>query len=172
MPVSSALSVDIETEANMRPGTPQSPTQALSEVDESEIRHKNSQSEAEINESFSRLERLFPKEDLTFSFTFHDEGLPIYIFDMWQLLVSLCNQFPEVYGAMLTLEDLVSINKQTDAFEIENFFILMEVYGSTPELSNIMSKIFDHQKQREESRKQLDKLCFKLNQTIESLTPL
>jgi hypothetical protein len=35
---------------------------------------------------------------------------------------------------MLTMEDLVSINKQTDAFEVENFFILMEVYGSTPEL--------------------------------------
>ena len=73
---------------------------------------------------------------------------------------------------MLTLEDLVSINKQTDAFEVENFFILMEVYGSTPELQNIMSKIFDHGKQREESRVQLGKFCAQLSLTIESLTSL
>jgi hypothetical protein len=125
-----------------------------------------------IDESFSRLKKLFSREDLTFSFNFHDEGLPSYIFDIWQMLHQLCNLLPDVYGAMLTLEDLVSLNKQTDAYEVENFFILMEVYGATPELETIISHIYDHKKQRAVSRSQVDTFCNKLSCTIEQLTAL
>ena len=78
----------------------------------------------------------------------------------------------EVHGAMLTLEDLINVNKHTDSFEIENFFILMEVYGTTPELSTIISKIYDHKKQREVSRDSLESLCITLTTSVEKLTTL
>jgi hypothetical protein len=55
----------------------------------------------------------------------------------------------EVQGAMLTLEDVVNVNKPSDALEAENFFILMEVYGATPEISTYLMKTYDHQASRQ-----------------------
>lgn len=54
----------------------------------------------------------------------------------------------EVHGAMLTLEDVVNVNKPTDLLEAENFFILMEVYGATPEISSYLPKAYDHKTSR------------------------
>lgn len=47
---------------------------------------------------------------------------------------------------MLTLEDVININKATDPFEVENFFILMEVYGSTPELNVFPGELYNHKR--------------------------
>jgi hypothetical protein len=55
----------------------------------------------------------------------------------------------EVQGAMLTLEDVVNVNKPSDPLEAENFFILMEVYGATPEISTYLMKAYDQQASRQ-----------------------
>lgn len=73
---------------------------------------------------------------------------------------------------MLVLEDIININKATEAFEVENFFILMEVYGFTPELPTFITKVYDHKTQRKVSIENLEKYLQVLQTSIDKLTAL
>lgn len=73
---------------------------------------------------------------------------------------------------MLLLEDVININKVTDPFEVENFFILMEVYGETPELATFINRVYDHTKQRKLSKENVEAFLVNIQQAIDKLTEL
>ena len=65
-----------------------------------------------------RLSKLFTNEDITPSRAYED-CLPPFLFDLWHIVTGLCNKFPTVLGGMLSLEDVININKYTSPFEVE-----------------------------------------------------
>ena len=64
------------------------------------------------------MRTLFPQDDITPSRAYED-SLPNYLFDLWHILFKVKGKIPEVHGAMLTLEDVININKDTVPFEVE-----------------------------------------------------
>ena len=79
---------------------------------------KNTQSTRLAEESITKLSKLFNMEDITPSRAFEDT-LPTFLFDLWHIVTSICNKFPQVLGGMISLEDVININKYTSAFEVE-----------------------------------------------------
>lgn len=71
-----------------------------------------------------RLTKLFTEEDITPSRAYEDT-LPTFLFELWHVLTGICNKFPTVLGGMLSLEDVININKYTAAFEVEVSFIFL-----------------------------------------------
>ena len=79
---------------------------------------KNTQRNRLAQESIKRLSKLFNIEDITPSRAYEDT-LPPFLFDLWHVLTGICNKFPGIMGGMLSLEDIININKYTSAFELE-----------------------------------------------------
>jgi hypothetical protein len=51
---------------------------------------------------------------------YEEETFPSQVFfDLWHIITSICNKMPEVTGGMLTLEDILNINKATEPLEVE-----------------------------------------------------
>ncbi len=87
-------------------------------MDEGEKQMKQSQNSKLADESYSRLLSVFSEDDIKASRAY-EEGLPNIVFDVWHILTGVCNKMPDVSGAMLTLEDIININKYTNPFEVE-----------------------------------------------------
>jgi hypothetical protein len=79
---------------------------------------KKLQNERLAQEATKRLTQLFTIEDITPSRAYEDT-LPSFLFDLWHILIQIANQLPNVQGGMLTMEDVININKATSPFEIE-----------------------------------------------------
>jgi hypothetical protein len=79
---------------------------------------KKIQNERLAQEATKRLAQLFTIEDITPSRAYEDT-LPSFLFELWHILIQIGNQLPNVQGAMLTMEDVININKETSPFEIE-----------------------------------------------------
>ena len=88
------------------------------DFDEIDPMLKNTQSTRLAEESIAKLSKLFNMEDITPSRAFEDT-LPTFLFDLWHIVTSICNKFPQVLGGMISLEDVININKYTSAFEVE-----------------------------------------------------
>ena len=88
------------------------------DFDEIDPMLKNTQSTRLAEESIAKLSKLFNVEDITPSRAFEDT-LPTFLFDLWHIVTSICNKFPQVLGGMISLEDVININKYTSPFEVE-----------------------------------------------------
>lgn len=88
------------------------------DFDEIDPMMKNTQSTRLAEESKAKLSKLFNVEEITPSRAFEDT-LPTFLFDLWHIVTSICNKFPQVLGGMISLEDVININKYTSAFEVE-----------------------------------------------------
>jgi hypothetical protein len=73
----------------------------------------------------------------------------------------------EIGGAMLTIEDIINVNKATEPFEVENFFILMEVYGETPEVPTFINKLYEHKTQRTIAKDKVEAFLVVLQKSID-----
>lgn len=71
-----------------------------------------------------------------------------FYIDLWNPLSTICFHMFDLQGANLTFYDVANINKDISAYEIENFFVFMIVYGSCPEIKSAAAPIYDHQMQR------------------------
>lgn len=139
---------------------------------DSEQMQRSVQSRELLAESLKRLTTVnfLDHQDLVLTAREEDEGLPGYIFDLWGALHALCNDFIDLQGGMLRLgDDIVGVNRYTSPFEVENFFILMEVYGETPELSTFINRLYDHKTQREAAKNTVEALVAKVQKTIERM---
>jgi hypothetical protein len=92
------------------------------DFDELQSRIKKTQANQLAQESIKRLAKLFNIVDITPSRAYEDT-LPSFLFDLWHILTALCNKFPTVLGGMLSLEDVININKYTSPFELEVILI-------------------------------------------------
>lgn len=109
---------DGEQYSEQQPLSPMSAKSVLSDLDEDDLKLKNSQSKDLIKDSRKWLSRLYTLEDITPSKLIEDY-LPSYIFEIWNVVTLICSKMTEVQGCMLTLEDIININKTTEPFEVE-----------------------------------------------------
>ena len=66
--------------------------------------------------------------------------IPTYYLTIQVELSKLVENLLGINAGIITLNDIVNINKQTRKGELQNFFMVMEVYGHCPDPSAIFEQ--------------------------------
>ena len=66
--------------------------------------------------------------------------LPIYFLTIQVELSKLVENLSGINAGTITLNDIVNINKQTRKGELQNFLMVMEVYGHSPDPAAIFEQ--------------------------------
>ena len=67
--------------------------------------------------------------------------IPLYYLTIQIELSVLVEKIQGISAGLLTLYDIININKQTRKGELNNFFMVMEVYGCKPEVNSDFNNI-------------------------------
>lgn len=59
----------------------------------------------------------------------------LFMLEVQMVLSKACNLFAELQAGMISLRDVVSINKPPAERQVQTFFIVMEVFGCGTELN-------------------------------------
>ena len=61
-------------------------------------------------------------------------GIPIFFMSIQIELSQLLDKVQNIGAGILTLNDIINVNRKTNLDEVKSFFQVMEVYGQSPDL--------------------------------------
>lgn len=99
------------------------------ETEENEEAKERGASLVEKDAKKNLVKRLGKRIGLNF-----DNGIPIYLFTVQMELSRLLDKVLGIGAGILTLHDIININKKTFPEEVRSFFQVMEVYGFGSEI--------------------------------------